>query len=121
MRDNLIKAVKWYVISLFMEAGLWALFTADKLQSPRTLMTAVLCFGAVYVLSLFWQKMNKKLLLTSLILFIVTAFACQPQYIPLYFYVFTGTAVEMNFYLLWALVLLVVGIPVMAVAFKKLD
>lgn len=119
MKNNFIKALKWYVIALFVIGGIAALLIAEERDSVRPLMGAVLSLGMAYILAMFWHKLGKELLLMSVLTFLATAFLTR--YAPDAFYVLTGEIATWGFYRLWAVVTFLVGLPVMMWAFSKYD
>ncbi len=120
MRESFFKAFKWYIIAICAIIGTSAFIIADKSGSVKPVMIGVLSYGVVYAMSHFWKEFRGKLLLTSMIIFLILSFASP--YIPYLMYIlFAYNPESFDPYYTWGVTMAVFGIPAMTLAFYKLD
>ena len=118
--ESFLKALRWLVLAQCAVIGTSAFIIADQTGSVRPVMIGVVTYGVIYVMSYFWKDFRKKILLYSIIVFLILSLVSP--YIPMVLFVLFGT--DMNGYdpfYLWAATVAVIGLPVMTLVFKYLD
>lgn len=122
IRENLAKALKWYLISLGFIGGCWGVYMVQLLPHPRTLIISVFSWGGAFLLSFASLKLNRNLLFASALLWGTSAYFSQARYIPTWLYYGTGLNLfPWDYYRIWAAVIFVVCVPIMVFMFKKFD
>ncbi len=120
MSEAFLKACKWLVLVECAIAGTTAFIISDATGSIAPIMIGVLTYGVVYVMSYFWKEFRDKLLLISIGLFLALTYASQ--YVPVLLYVLFGwSLIGYNEFLVWAVTVGTVGLPVMTLVFYKYD
>lgn len=119
MSEAFLKALKWYIMVGFCIIGTSAFIIMDKTGSIKPLMIGVMSYGVVYIMTFFWTEFRRRLLLLSIIVFLVFTFASP--YVPdLMFVFFNFNPDGFNPYYTWGGTM-VLGIPFMALIFYKYD
>lgn len=118
-RKEFEKAVRWYLMTIFMVVGSMTFFIASAENSIKPVWIGILCFGVVFIVISVWKTIRNKILFLTFGLVVGLSFAAK--YLPLHLYKATGYVLDINYYVLWSLLILVVGIPVMTIAFDKLE
>lgn len=118
MSDSFLKALKWFLFIVFIIGGIAAVSAVEK-YGVQPLMLAVFSFGGAYLMSNSWRKLPARAMVISTILVAVLGFVAD--YVPEFAAVFLNQFVDMNFYLIWICLTLVVGVPFMMFIFYKYD
>lgn len=119
MGESIFKAIKWYGVIFFVLIGARLLFKANEADDILPVFPAVLCLSVAFVLSYLWRDLNSKIIFASLAYLVVTAFLAQPGYLPMLIYETAGYDVPYGYFWVWAFVVFMPGIPLMAWMFKK--
>ncbi len=120
MSEAFFKALKWYIVAISAIIGTSAFIIADKSGSVAPVMIGVLSYGVVYAVSHFWKEFRGKLLLSSILIFLILSFASP--YVPYLMYVlFAYNPASFDPYYTWGLTMAALGIPAMTLVFYKLD
>lgn len=120
MSEAFLKAVKWFVLVECVVAGSTAFIISNKMGSIAPIMIGILAYGVVYVMSYFWKEFRDKLLLISIVLFLGLTYASQ--YVPAALYIAFGwPMVGYNEFVVWGATVGIIGLPIMTIAFYKLD
>lgn len=117
MSENLLRAFKWYVLALFVVVGTSAFLIAEEKDTVKPMLIGVLGLGAAYIMSAFWKDFRDKVLLASIVVFFGVAII-NPYVLDI-IYVLTGRVLEIDKYVLWALMNGIIGIPVMFFVFRR--
>ena len=118
MSDSFLKALKWFLFIVFIIGGIAAVSAVEK-YGVQPVMLAVFSFGGAYLMSNSWRKLPRQAMVTSTILVAVLGFVAD--YTPEFAAVFLNQFIDMNFYLIWICLTLVVGVPFMMFIFNKYD
>ncbi len=118
-RKEFERAIRWYVMTVFMVAGSACFFIASAEDNIRPVWIGFLCFGIVFIIMSVWKTIRNQILLITLCIVVASSFAAK--YLPFYAYQWTGFVIDINYYVLWSLVIFVVGIPIMTVSFDVFD
>ncbi|MGH1376339.1 MAG: hypothetical protein ACRBCK_08325 [Alphaproteobacteria bacterium] len=120
MSEAFLKAVKWYVLVACAITGTSAFIIADKSGSVKPVIFGVVTYGIVYIMSYFWTEFRGKLLLFSILVFIVLTFASS--YVPIAMYVLFAMPPELfDPYYTWGATVGVLGVPAMTLVFHRYD
>ncbi len=120
MIEAFFKAIKWYVIAISTIIGTSAFIIANNSGSIKPVMLGILSYGMVYAMSHFWKEFREKILLSSIITFLILSFASP--YIPYLMYIlFAHNPASFDPYYTWGLTMAILGIPIMTLVFNKLD
>jgi len=120
MSEAFLKAVKWLVLVECVVVGSAGFIISNATGSIAPIMIGILAYGVVYVMSFFWKEFRDKLLLISIILFLVLSYASN--YVPEMLYVAFGWPMEgYNEFYLWGTTVGIIGVPFMTLAFYKYD
>lgn len=106
-------------MSGFIIIGTMCFFLASEEDNIRPVWVGVMSFGLVFIILSVWKTMRNKVLLITLILIVGLSFVAK--YLPFWLFDATGIVINMNYYILWALLVMFIGIPVMTVAFDKYE
>lgn len=117
MQDLFLRALRWYIVTAFVIAGLGTLHLADTVDSIKPVFPGLVCLGAAFVLGTAWKDLRRKVLFITIIL--VVALAYTAQFVPDIIYVLTNTKMHVNYFVGWAGLTLVVGFPAMMYVFYK--
>lgn len=118
-REDWVKSFRWFLTSMIIVLGSFCLFTSSEASDVKPTWIGVMSFGVVFVILSVWRSIRGKILLTSLILVVGNAFVAK--YMPFYLFIYTDYFLDINFYILWAGLILVIGVPVISIAFNKFD
>lgn len=119
MLDGFLKALKWFVIVVFIICGLAAFTIADAHESIRPVLPGILCFGVAFIMSFKWRDMPGKIIIISVVS--VLAVGLATPYAPMLFYLLTGIDIFLNFFVLWVALVFLICVPLMTVVFIKFD
>ncbi|PCI57038.1 MAG: hypothetical protein COB36_01860 [Alphaproteobacteria bacterium] len=120
MSEAFLKALKWYILVGCAIIGTSAFIISENSGSVRPILIGVLSYGVVYIMSFFWKEFRRKLLLLSIIVFLVLSFL-SPK-IPIWAYIlFNYNPAAFDPYVTWAATVGILGIPIMMFIFKKYD
>lgn len=117
MKEAIAKALKWYIIAGAVILGFWALVLADRTNSVKPVIIAVLGLGFAYIMSYFWKELKGKILFYSFAL--VAGCGYLSKYIPDLSIAFLRMPLNYDFFLIWAGAVFVIGVPVMTVIFLR--
>lgn len=116
MYGLILKALKWYLMAVAIIVGSSAFMAANETEDVMPWIMVVLGFGVVYIMSYVWNEFRGKILLISFATFITLT--VLSSYTVDFFYIFLDVDMSsVSSYLTWGMTMLL-GIPVMAVAFK---
>ncbi len=120
MSDAFLKAVKWYVLVACAIIGTSAFMIADQSGSVKPVIIGIVTYGVVYIMSYFWTEFRGKLLLASIVVFVLLTFASP--YVPLVMYILFAIPPELfDPYYTWGVTVGALGIPIMVLVFYRYD
>ncbi len=118
MLEGFINALKWYVLVGCAIIGTSAFMISEESGSVNPIIIGILGYGVVYIMATFWTEFRRKVLLISIIVFLVLSFASP--YFPYLMYVLFGhDPFYYNQYYVWGLTMGLFGIPIMSFVFYK--
>ncbi len=117
MKENIVQALKWYFVILFVVVGSCAFHQASQENDIKPVMIGVLAFGFVFIVFSFWKVFRGKVLMFTILTLIATAFIAS--YLPHILYTYADIALYVHFGLLWAGVLFIPGVPFMVMVIGK--
>lgn len=120
MSEAFLKAIRWYFIAACVVIGTSCFILADKYDTIKPVGVSILAYGTVYIMTAFWKDVRGKLLAANIAVFFLLTLLSNYIYDVLY--VFFGLQTSelgmlANPYLMWGIVVGVVGIPIMAIIF----
>ncbi|MGH1377487.1 MAG: hypothetical protein ACRBB3_01575 [Alphaproteobacteria bacterium] len=120
MSEAFLKALKWYILVGSAIVGTSAFIIANNSNSVRPVLIGVISYGVVYIMSYFWKEFRDKLLLYSIIVFLVLSFFSAK--VPVFLYILFGFPMSLfDPHYTWAGTVAVLGIPIMTYIFNKYD
>lgn len=106
------KVLKWALSAFFLIMGLSFLISVQQTGHPGPIILAIFSFGIVFWLYRSASEVPWQVAIASLLIFAAAAGAAL--YIPVYSFPF-----NINFFLAWAAWSLIIGIPAIALAYRK--
>jgi hypothetical protein len=119
MRTALLKAMRWFIVCFLVMGGTTALMIAEKTGGMTPVIFGVLGYGFAYVMTALWKEMKGKPLAWGMGVFIVLT--NLSPYVGSALYLLFGLNVEINPYVLWIAMVLLVGVPVMTYIYRRID
>ena len=117
--EAFLNGLRWYAIAGSAVVGTSAFIISDNTGSIKPFMLGVLAYGVVYMVSYFWEAFRQKILLISIIVFLVISFSSSTVVSILS--LFSGhDPASYDPYIAWLMSMGVFGIPVMTFVFRKL-
>lgn len=120
MSEAFLKAVRWYMIAACVIIGTSCFILAEKYDTIKPVGISILAYGMVYIMTAFWKDVRGKLLAANIAVFFGLTLLCNYIYTIIYI-LFGLQPTELGMlsspYLMWAAVVGVLGIPIMAVVF----
>jgi hypothetical protein len=117
-REPFFKAMRWYFIALGMAIGSTAFMIAEETGSMTPVGFGILGYGYAYVSATVWRELKGRLLAWAICVYfgitIISPYVGDALYVLL---IFDG---EINKYVLWMALLTIIGIPVMAIVFRRM-
>jgi hypothetical protein len=116
MSDIFAKVIKWCISTTFAITGWGCLILARDYDSIKPVFISVVSFGVVYWLYEWGKKdiSKPRIVITVLVFIAALAAALYVQIDNVFFY-------YGNIYYTWWVWCMIIGIPVMAVSYKKYD
>lgn len=108
MNEDFQLSLKWFVAMSFMFSGIFLLWLGRDMDGvPPLLYVAVMCFGVCFWMTSTWLELRQKMAVIGLAVFAVVGALAYVTFI------------EIPYFLICELWLLVLGVPAMAFVFHK--
>ncbi len=124
MSEAFLKALRWYFIAACTIIGTTCFILAEHYESIKLVGPGALAFGTVYIMTAFWKDVRGKLLAANVGVFFLLTLLSSHIY-KVIFVLFGILPQDMGFfsnpYFMWAFVVAILGIPIMAVVFLFYD
>ena len=116
MGDLFFRSLKAFIIFACIICGIGT-FVAVEEGNIRPMMISVLSFGGAYWLSAIWRGLQAKGVVLTVALMVAGAFVAMQ--LPEPAYRLFQNPIFLNYYFIWALLMLFPGLPAMMLIFKK--
>lgn len=118
MGEYFFQALKWFISVGFIIGGIAAMNIAEQRAITEPIILAVFSFGAAYIMSSSWRKLNGKAIVISIVYVLACAYGAR--YVPSIMRVYAGIRIHhIDYYFIWLGLVFFPGIPFMMLMFSR--
>ena len=118
MRELIVNAIRWYVVSVLIVSGFYFLFWANAIPDGRgPLIGSVFSYTLAYCFGYFWHKYESPMMMFSAA--IMACMAALAYFLPGLLYANVGFVLTMNPFIIWlglnampGMILVMIGLKV---------
>lgn len=113
--------MKWIFAVLCVVLGMYGFYASERAQDIKPLAFCVIGFGSAYMLSKVWKETPGKISIAGSCFILVLALIAKSESFAMAVYSVTDIMLPENFFILWSICIVVLGVPFMTILMRYFD